>query len=154
MVTDTAGRQISLNDPAFAGKPVVLQVMGTWCPNCMDETQFLTAWYKQPDRKDVQVLGLAFERKPEPAYWRRRLGRVVAYHKVPYAVGYAGLANKDSASKVLPFAGGVKAFPTTIFLNRKHQVVAVHTGFAGPATGAPFAEFKAQFNELIVNILK
>jgi thiol-disulfide isomerase/thioredoxin len=153
-VLDTLEKRVDLNDPRFAGKPVILQISGTWCPNCMDETQFLSAWYKTEARKDIEILGLFFERKPDPYYWKGRIGRVSAYQKVPYLMGYAGPANKDSAATRMPFLTGVEAFPTTVFLNRRHKVVAVHTGYSGPATGEAFNEFKREFNELIARILQ
>jgi len=153
-VTDTAGVRVSTDDARFKGKPMVLQVMGSWCPNCMDETRFLADWYKSALRGDVQVLGLAYERKAERAYWKGRLSRVISYQKVPYSIGYAGKANRDSAAASLPFLSAVKSFPTTIFLNRRHEVVAVHTGYSGPATGKAFVEYRTKFNELILTILK
>jgi thiol-disulfide isomerase/thioredoxin len=152
---DTNGIKHTLDDPAYKNKPVIIPISGTWCPNCLDEAQFLSKWYHTPARKDVQVLSLSFERKSDPTYWKARIKRSIQVQKIPYTVGYAGVSNTDSSSKALPWLkDGVKAYPTMIFLNRAHEVVAVHAGFAGPATGLPFAEFKSQFNELILNILK
>jgi thiol-disulfide isomerase/thioredoxin len=42
-----------------------LQMSGTWCPNCMDETKFLASWYDQTKDRGVEILGLAYERKPD-----------------------------------------------------------------------------------------
>ncbi len=151
---DTAGHTVRLTDPRFAGKPVIVQLSGTWCPNCMDETQFMAEWYRSPARKNIEVLGLFFERKPERAYWKHRLARTAERLQVPYPLAYAGPASKDSAAARLPFLTHVEAFPTTVFLDRKHRVVAVHTGFSGPATGAAFDEWKKEFERLIINILK
>ena len=33
---------VSLDDPQYQDKVVIVQLMGSWCPNCKDETEFLT----------------------------------------------------------------------------------------------------------------
>ena len=42
----------------------------------------------------------------------------------------------------------VVAFPTMIFLNASNKVVAIHTGFAGPATSG-YEDFKKEFEALV-----
>ncbi|HZX74945.1 MAG TPA: TlpA disulfide reductase family protein, partial [Cyclobacteriaceae bacterium] len=37
---DVDGKNISSSDEKFKGKVVILQIFGTWCPNCIDETKF------------------------------------------------------------------------------------------------------------------
>jgi thiol-disulfide isomerase/thioredoxin len=59
------GSSISLTDPKYKGKVVVLQILGSWCPNCMDETAFLVPWYEQNKARGVEVIGLGYERMPE-----------------------------------------------------------------------------------------
>ncbi len=44
-------------------------------------------------------------------------------------------------------------FPTTIILNKQHEVVEIYTGFSGPATGEIFVEFRKNFEELIDKLL-
>ena len=46
----------------------------------------------------------------------------------------------------------VIAYPTMIFLDRQNQVVAIHTGFSGPATSA-YESFKKEFDHLVSQIL-
>jgi hypothetical protein len=50
---------VSLQDERFKNKVVVIQIMGSWCPNCMDETAFLSEYYRQNKLKGVEVIGLA-----------------------------------------------------------------------------------------------
>ena len=61
---NTEGRMVSLKDSVFAGKPKIIQLMGTWCPNCRDETEFLKGYLAKSD-KDIEVIALAFERYKE-----------------------------------------------------------------------------------------
>ena len=44
---DLSGKKISLENPRFKGKVVIVQMLGSWCPNCMDETRFLSAFYDE-----------------------------------------------------------------------------------------------------------
>ena len=39
---DINGKRVSLSDPQFKNKVIIIQIMGSWCPNCMDETAFIT----------------------------------------------------------------------------------------------------------------
>ena len=57
-----AGKQISLSDAKYKNKVVIIQLMGTWCPNCMDETKFLSPFYDNYKSKGLEIIGLAFER--------------------------------------------------------------------------------------------
>ena len=56
---------ISLSDKKFQNKVIIIQIMGTWCPNCMDETAFLSPFYKKYKEKGVEIIGLDFERIDE-----------------------------------------------------------------------------------------
>jgi hypothetical protein len=67
---------------------------------------------------------------------------------IPYTIVYGGSNNKEKASEALPMLNGVVAFPTLIFLNHANKVVAIHTGFSGPATSG-YNEFKQKFDELV-----
>ncbi len=42
---DLNGHPVSLSDPEFKNKVVIVQILGSWCPNCMDETRFLSNWF-------------------------------------------------------------------------------------------------------------
>lgn len=46
------------------------------------------------------------------------------------------------------------SFPTTVFLNKKHEVVKVHAGFTGPSTGAFFEKWKQEFNATVNELVK
>ena len=45
----------------------------------------------------------------------------------------------------------IVAYPTMIFLNKNNQVVAIHTGFSGPAT-SDYKAFKTEFAELVAQM--
>jgi thiol-disulfide isomerase/thioredoxin len=148
---DTTGMAVTLTDARFAGKAVVVQVLGTWCPNCMDETAYLAKWYGSKP-SGVEVLGLAFERRNTIEWAAPRIKRLTKAYVIPYPIVLAGQASADSASAAMPFITKVAAFPTTLFLDRDHVVRYVHTGFSGPATGAAFTRWEKEFAQLVERI--
>ena len=151
---DLLGKPVSLADPEFVGKAVVLQVMGTWCPNCMDETAFLSEYAATKKPADLAIVGLAFERKTDPAFVKGRIDKLRERYAVPYPVWIGGLNRSDSASARMPYISKVAAFPTTVFLDKSHVVRYVHTGFSGPATGAEYEDFKKEFDRLVAEVRK
>jgi thiol-disulfide isomerase/thioredoxin len=50
---DLNKKKVSINDPKFKNKVVVIQIMGSWCPNCMDETAFLSEYYNKNKQRGV-----------------------------------------------------------------------------------------------------
>ncbi len=148
---DLNSQPISLKDESLQGKVKILQIMGTWCPNCLDETKFLIEFLKTHQYPNLRVIGLAFESYAETEKNIERLNIYQKKLKMPYPLWYAGNYKKSEASKVLPMLNEVSAFPTMIFLDEENHVQRIHTGFNGPAT-PKYAHFKEQF-ELNVQAL-
>jgi thiol-disulfide isomerase/thioredoxin len=147
------GKPVSPSDPRFAGKVLILQIFGTWCPNCMDETKFLTQWYAENHDRGVEVLGLAYERKNDFDYASGRVRKMKEKLGVAFDYVIAGTYDKQQASSTLPMLNQVLAFPTTIFIGKDGKVKHIRTGFEGPGTGEHFDEFKRQFNNRINELL-
>lgn len=148
------GKTVSLKDPKYAGKVVIVTILGSWCPNCLDETAFLAPWYAANRDRGVEVIGLAFERKNTPSFAKERLEVLKKRYDVGYDLLFAGLADKKYASSVLPALNEVLSFPTTIYIDKKGKVAKGHTGYSGPATGAYYAEFVKEFNKDIDHLLQ
>ncbi len=148
------GSTISPTDAKYRGKVVVLQVLGSWCPNCMDESRFLAPWYEQNKARGVEVIGLGYERMADYDQAAARLKQMKERLNMGYDVAVAGVANKDSVAKSMPQLAKFLAFPTTIFLDKKGVVRSIHTGFSGPGTGQYYEEEKAHFNRTVDKLLK
>jgi thiol-disulfide isomerase/thioredoxin len=148
------GGAVSPTDPKYRGKVVVVQILGSWCPNCMDETNFLAPWYEKNKARGVEVIGLGYERSPDYKVASARLRAMRERFNIGYDVAVAGVSNKDSVAKSLPQLAKFLAFPTTIFLDKKGNVRKIHTGFAGPGTGKYYQEEVAGFNREVDKLLK
>jgi thiol-disulfide isomerase/thioredoxin len=145
---DSSGKQKTDLDPEWKGKALVVQIMGTWCPNCLDESRFLVeAFSGKPD--NVAFVGLAFERKNDPQYAWNRIGVVKKKLRIPYPVYWAGISNKDSATKALQSQFKITSFPTTVFVRKDGTILKIHYGFSGPATGFYYDKWKQEFAVLL-----
>jgi thiol-disulfide isomerase/thioredoxin len=150
---DPDGNIVSISDPLFTDKVIIIQLMGTWCPNCMDETNFLVPWYQKNKERGVEVIALAFERKDDFTYASERVKKMASRLKVNYPVLIAGVNDKEKAGKALPMLNKVVAWPTTIYIGKDGNVRKIYTGFSGPGTGSEYEEFKQEFNETVNSLL-
>lgn len=152
---DENGNLISPDDPEFRDKVVILQIMGTWCPNCLDETRFLVDYLKEKGQEDLKVISLAFEyaRTEETAF--RGIRRLKERLGVPYPILLAqyGSSNKQTANEKLPMLNHILSYPTTVFIDKEGRVRKIHTGFNGPATGEKYTEFKTEFHDFVQGLL-
>ncbi|UOQ76462.1 TlpA family protein disulfide reductase [Hymenobacter sp. 5516J-16] len=131
----------------------MVQILGSWCPNCMDETNFLAPWYEKNKQRGVEIIGLGYERTADQKVASQKLLKMKQRLNVGYDLAVAGEANKDAASQSLPQIQKVLAFPTTIFLDKKGEVRKIHTGFSGPGTGKYYEQEVAEFNQTIDQLL-
>jgi len=148
------GGAISPTDPKYRGKVVVVQILGSWCPNCMDETNFLAPWYEKNKARGVEVIGLGYERSGDYKVASARLRNMRERFNVGYDLAVAGVSNKDSVAESLPQLVKFLAFPTTIFLDKKGNVRKIHTGFSGPGTGKYYQEEMTGFEREVDKLLK
>lgn len=150
---NTEGQMVSLSDSSFSNKVVILQIMGSWCPNCMDESRYLKQVYEKYASRGLRIIALAFEKSSDPLLSRKQVLRMKERLGLPYPVLITAQSGKDQAAKSLPFLSTVYAFPTTVFLDRSHKIVKVHTGFSGPATGQAFLDFEKETDTLLERLL-
>jgi thiol-disulfide isomerase/thioredoxin len=145
------GSLIDISKGIYAGKPKIIQIMGTWCPNCKDETTFLTTYLANNPDPGFEVIGVSFERHTDTT---KAIAAIETYKQkmnIPYPVIYGGSNDKEKAGALFPMLNKVVAYPTLIFLNGDNQVVAIHTGFSGPATSG-YASFQQEFTTLVSKI--
>jgi peroxiredoxin len=153
---DADGNMVSLEDARFKNKVVIVQIMGTWCPNCLDETKFLVDYLGENKADNLEVVGLAFEYAKTSLEAQKSIKRLVERVGVPYPILLAqyGTSDKGKAQEKLPMLNHVLSYPTTIFIDKKGVVRKIHTGFNGPATGEKYVAFKREFNNFVSTLLE
>lgn len=153
---DAKGNQVSLNDERFKGKVTMVQIMGTWCPNCMDETKYYVDYYNKNKDKNIAFVALAFEyaKTSEKAF--KSIERLRSKLKVEYPILLAqyGTSDKEKAQEKLPMLNHILSYPTTIFVDKKGEIRKIHTGFNGPATGQKYIDYKNEFEGFVNQLLK
>jgi len=148
-----SGKVISNDDPSLRGKAVIVDIFGTWCPNCHDEAPLLTDLYNRYRAKGLVVVGLSYEYTDDPARSARLLKLYRETYNIEFPTLLVGTTDSGQIQKTLPQLVNFGAYPTTIFLDRQGRVIAIHAGFAGPATGS-FAEVKARFEQIVEQMVK
>ncbi|WP_044398561.1 peroxiredoxin [Lacinutrix sp. Hel_I_90] len=152
---DANGNLVSLSDARFTDKVVLVQIMGTWCPNCLDESKYYAEVYKQYKDQGLEIVGLAFEyaRTNEKAFASiKRLQDRVGI-EYPILLAQTGTTSKVKAQEKLPMLNHVLSYPTTVFVDKTGKVRKIHTGFNGPATGEKFVEFKEELKSFVSTLL-
>jgi thiol-disulfide isomerase/thioredoxin len=152
---DINGKEVSLSDARFKNKVVIVQIMGSWCPNCMDETNYFTAgYYNKYHPKGVEIVGLCYERTTDFARSQKALQQLKTHFNVPYPLLITGYTpGNGDPEKSLPMLADFKGFPTTIIIDKKGYVRKIHTGFSGPGTGVYYNEFTNEFEKLTDELL-
>ncbi|MBT8304144.1 MAG: TlpA family protein disulfide reductase [Bacteroidia bacterium] len=152
---DLDGNMVSLSDEQFQDEVVIVQIMGSWCPNCLDESKYYTEYFKNNPSDDLEFVALAFEyaKTEEKAFASlRRLKERIGI-EYPILLAQYGTSDKAEAQKKLPMLNHVLSYPTTIFMDKKGKVRKIHTGFNGPATGQKYVEFKKEFEGFVNELL-
>ncbi|HYM23400.1 MAG TPA: TlpA disulfide reductase family protein [Vicinamibacterales bacterium] len=144
------GKLVSNTDPQFRGKVVIVDISGSWCPNCHDETPFLVDLYKTYHSRGLEIVALSFE---EAAQLKNpvRLRAFNKHYGIPYTVLLAG--EPREASDKLPQTVNMNSFPTTFFLGRDGRVRAAHAGFPGKASGSFHEEAKKEITHTVEQLL-
>ena len=150
---DADGNMFSLQDERFKGKVVVIELMGSWCPNCIDESRFLAPYYKKNQLKGLEVIGLSFEYSDDPKISGPKIKNFIAKIGIPYPIVFAGTPEDATIEKVLPMLHKINGYPTTFIIDRQGKVREIHTGFSGPGTGIHYADWIQEFDKTIQALL-
>jgi thiol-disulfide isomerase/thioredoxin len=150
---DLNGKPVSLADDRFRGKVVLINIFGSWCPNCNDEAPLLAEWDRKYRRDGLEIVGLAYEFTGNAARDREMVRRFAQRHHIDYTLLLAGVSDKAKASATLPDLTRVLAFPTSVFVGRDGKVKKIYSGFAGPGTGRHYDELRNEIESLIGTLL-
>jgi len=139
---DQQGNATSLTDECFRNKVIIVQIMASWCPNCMDESAFLSSIYDSFQPEGLEIIAVGFERETAFKEVAENFDRLRKKLGIRYTMLLGGGAEKKEAGAAFPTLSRILAYPTTLILDRDHRITAVHTGFSGPATGKIYEAFR------------
>lgn len=130
---DLKKKTVSSSD--YAGKVLIVDIWGTWCPPCMAEVPHFVKLYHKYNKQGLEIVGINYERGP-PETAKPKIERVVEELKIPYP---CVLGDETTQAKVPNFTG----FPTTLFIDRQGTVRMKLVG------GQPYERLEAIVLELL-----
>ncbi len=136
------GDTVQLSDEAFNDKIKLINIMGTWCPNCKDEIKFLKNLANE--NQDISIISIAFEKYKEKEKAIDVLKKYKNKMEITWPLLYGGYANKSETTKSFDFLDKIYSYPTLIIVDKNNTVVDIQTGFYGPAT-SEYDNFKKEF---------
>lgn len=134
-------------------KLTIVQIFGSWCPNCIDETKFILDWKKKNPNKKVDFKIVSFERSPNKKHAIKMLKKTKKLLGIDYPILIGGYSKEDKVDKVFPGMKDFISFPTTLYIDSNNKVIKIHAGFNGPATGEFYENFIFDFNNFINKVL-
>jgi thiol-disulfide isomerase/thioredoxin len=147
------GGDCHLGEDQFAGKVIVIDIFGTWCPNCHDATDFLSELYTRYHDQGLSVVGIGFEFSKDLARNLQKVHDYVENRQVPYPMTLAFRDEIRSPTEVFPTIQGKYAFPTIVFLYGDGRVKTVHSGFTSSASREDHLVLRSKFERLIQDML-
>jgi len=147
---DLTGKLVSSDDARFRGKVVLVNITGSWCPNCHDEAPFLAELYRKYRGQGLEIVALSFE-EADQLKDPTRLRAFIKKYGIEYTVLLGG--EPAEAKAKLAQAENWDAWPTTFFIDREGLVRAVHAGFPGSASGELYVQAKQEFVSNVEKLL-
>ncbi len=147
------GKEFSYPHEAYADKVTIIQIMGSWCPNCMDETKYYQDLYSKYHDKGLEIILIGYEAGACIADYTQKLNRFKERNEIPFTMLVGGPASKNKAAEDFSMLNHIISFPTSIFVRRDGSIEKVHTGFNGPSTGQYYTEYMIETEKLILEML-
>lgn len=151
---DLTGADFTFPSAEFNNKVTIIQIMGTWCPNCMDETMFFKDIYAKYHKQGLEIISIGYETPNEFEQQAEKIKRLKERHQLDFTFLVGGKANKALASQQFSMLNEIISFPTAIFIGRDGTVKKIHTGFNGPGTGAIYNQYIQETTAFIEELLK
>jgi thiol-disulfide isomerase/thioredoxin len=151
----SSGATMNEQDTLFRNKALLLDIMGTWCHNCMDAAPLLQQLYNRFNKDSLVVVGLSFELSDNVEVSKKNLTLFQKRYGITYPVLFCG-STKDANVDVRLRSqlNGFAAYPTTIFIDKKGNVRNIHVGFNGPGTGDEYQRQVQHYYDLVELLVK
>jgi thiol-disulfide isomerase/thioredoxin len=148
------GTDFYFPNPTYENKVTIIQIMGTWCPNCMDETNFFKELYDKYHSQGLEIIGIGYETPNDFEGKANKIKLLKERHHLDFQFLVGGSASKGIASEQFSMLNQIMAFPTAIVIGKDGEVKRVHTGFNGPGTGKLYEDYVKEMDLFIQDLLK
>ena len=151
---DLQGDVFSFPNDQFNGKITIIQIMGTWCPNCMDETRYFKELKNKYHNQGLEIISIGYEVGDTFEEHAAKISSLQKRLDLDFKFLVGGAANKDLASAQFKMLSRIISFPTAIFVGRDGKIKKIHTGFSGPGTGEYYLNYTKETELLIESLIK
>ena len=150
-----SGEMVRHTDERFKGKALIVDIMGTWCHNCLDEAPVLQKLQEQFGKDGLEIVGLSFEITDDSSLARKNLELFKNRFGLTYTLLFCGSLDDANVKKQIHSQlDHFFAYPTAIFIDKNHKVQSIHSGFKGPGTGEEFQAQMREFQELTGRLVR
>lgn len=150
---DLNGDTLFFPNESYKNKVVIVQIMGSWCPNCLDETRYFKELYSKYHDRGLEIISIGYETGKSFEDFKGNIERLKNTLELDFTFLIGGKASKGLAKEHFSMLNNIISFPTTVFIGRDGEVKSVHTGFSGPGTGEYYTEYVNKTNALIESLL-
>lgn len=150
---DLGGNDFHFPNADYTNKVTIIQIMGTWCPNCMDEARYFKELHEKYNSKGLEIISIGYEVGND---FKEHVAKISTLQKrlnLDFTFLVGGTANKDLASEHFKMLNQIISFPTAIIIGKDGEVKKIHTGFNGPGTGQYYLDYTKETDELIEFLL-
>ena len=150
---DLDGNPVSLSDPRYDGKVVLVVIGGSWCPSCHDEAKFMVPFHAEHEARGLEVVYVMFEYSEDFSAVAKQLTAFRDRYAIRHPILFAGDSSRQSRGELIPALNDITAFPTTLFIDRRGKVRRIHTAFPGPATGQLHLDYQRELRSFVGMLL-
>lgn len=147
------GDTVSWDDLNLDGKVVVIDIMGSWCPNCMDANRALKKLSAPYSEDELIVMPIAYEISPDFDQAKKRITKMQTDLGMETHFLFGGVAKKENTASDFPMLNQIMSYPTIIFIGKNGKVRDIYTGFYGPGTGHYYDEFIQNTKTLLATLV-
>jgi thiol-disulfide isomerase/thioredoxin len=152
-LVDFNGEISTLGSNELENQVTIIQIFGSWCPNCYDEHVFYKELYADYHNRGLNIIPIAFERTNDFAKNVASVKNQFEEIGILYPAYIGGKASKTEASEKFPMLNKIISFPTSIYLDKKGKVRKIHTGFYGPGTGVYYESYTRETRIFLEQLL-
>lgn len=126
---DIYGNRVALTHERFAGKVVLIDIWGAWCPPCLEQIPHLIEWQERYGGKGFAIIGVEFASYAgeSPEEYVEGLRGWIEEKGINYTIVHGGTVR--DVNEVFPDLRNFQGFPTSIFIGRDGRVREVKSGF-------------------------
>jgi len=148
------GDTVLSTDAAFKEKVLLIDIMGTWCHNCMDAAPLLQQLYREFGDRGLEVVGLSFELSNDFVTARKNLLLYQERYGITFPILFCGTTEDANVqARLRSQLNNFFAYPTSIFVDRRGIVQSIHEGFKGIGTGEEYQQQVQEYYDTVRKLL-